>query len=160
MKLTMKRMKNALTGAVVAAGAAIFVTTGSAPVTAEPISAVSAAKTLKPEVVAATFSSAWCTACKILKPKLAAIIPDFKSAPVEFIEFNYTFGQNKELRDMAAAHGLGAIYDRFEGGTGFTLLVDADTGEILDMLTMSYSKKAMRAAIAQAVAIASRDETI
>ncbi|MFQ5564597.1 MAG: thioredoxin [Parvularculaceae bacterium] len=155
----MKRIKDLLFTAVVVGGGVAFFLTGSAPVTAGSAPDGASAGAREPEVVAATFSSAWCTACKILKPKLASVIPDFESAPVEFVEFNYTFGRPREYRDVAAARGFADIYDRFEGGTGFTLLIDADNGEILDMLTMTYSKKAMRAAIGQAVAIASRDGT-
>ena len=59
----------------------------------------------------------------------------------------------------ARAEGLADIYPRFKGATGFTLLVDRDTGEIIDSLTVDYDKSAMRAAIAQALAIAARSGT-
>lgn len=114
----------------------------------------------EPEVIAATFASAWCSACKILKPKLAKVIPGFKDEPVAFVEFDFTFGPRDEMKAEADKYGLGELYERNKGATGFTVLVDRDTGAVLDTLTMNFSEDAMRAAIAQAVAIASHtDET-
>lgn len=136
--------------AVLAVGAAAFFMVGRAPA-----SNVEAAYTGKPEIVAATFASAWCSSCKILKPRLAKVIPDFAGKPVKFVEYDYTFGQRPEIEEAADADGLGPIYDDFEGGTGFTVLYDPDANEVIDILTINYSQKAMRAAIAQALAIAS-----
>ena len=111
-----------------------------------------------PEIIAATFSSAWCSSCKILKPRLADVIPDFANDPVKFVEFDFTFGQRADIAEQAEQEGLEDIYPRFKGATGFTLLVDAETGEIVDMLTIKHSKNAMRAVIAQAVAAAERPQ--
>lgn len=112
----------------------------------------------KPEIVAATFSSSWCSACKILKPKLARVIPGFADEPVTFVEFDFTFGPRDELRAEADKYGVGALYERNKGATGFTVLVDYDTGEILDTLTMNFSENAMKSAIARAVEIASHTD--
>lgn len=112
----------------------------------------------EPEIVAATFSSAWCSSCKILKPRLAEILPEFSDQPVKFVELDFTFGQRDEIAEQAASEGLSDVYPRFKGATGFTLLVDRETGEIIDSLTINHSKNAMRAAIAQAVAVASQPE--
>ena len=110
----------------------------------------------EPEVIAASFTSAWCSACKILEPRLASVIPDFRQKPVKFVELDFTFGQQKDIRAAAKADGFEAVYDRFKGATGFTLLIDRDTGDIIDTLTISYSEKAMRAAIANALAVAEK----
>ena len=110
----------------------------------------------EPELVAATFSSAWCAACKILEPRMARVIPDFAGEPVKFVKLDFTFGQHKDLRELAVANGLEEPYDRFRGATGFTLLIDRDTGEIIDTLTSAYSEKAMGAALRAALAVAER----
>jgi thiol-disulfide isomerase/thioredoxin len=123
-----------------------------------PATSAEAAYDGKPEVVAATFASSWCSSCKILKPKLAKVIPDFSSEPVTFIEFDFTFGPRDELKDEAEAFGLGDLYENNKGATGFTVLVDADTGEVLDTLTMNFSEAAMRSAIGRAIAIASHTD--
>jgi len=141
----MKRIKNFIFPAIILAGLGVFFVTGRMTVVASPYEG-------RPEVVAATFTSAWCSSCKVLEPKLAAIIPEFAGSPVKFIEFDFTLGSNAEHKAIAAENGLTDVYPRFEGATGYTLLIDRDTGEIIDMLTMSFSKKAMRAAIAQSIA--------
>ncbi len=120
-----------------------------------PATSAEAAYEGEPEVVAATFASSWCSACKVLKPKLAKVIPGFKNDPVAFIEFDFTFGPRDALKAEAEKYAIGGLYDRNKGATGFTVLVDADTGEVLDTLTMNFSEDAMRSAISRAIAIAS-----
>ncbi len=146
------RLKKYIFPFVLIGGIAIFAVTGRE-------TASGAEYTLEgvPEIIAATFSSAWCSSCKILKPRLAEVIPDFADKPVKFVEFDFTLGQRDEIQKQAEAEGLADIYPRFKGATGFTLLVDNDTGEIIDMLTISHSKPAMRAAIAQSISLAQRD---
>ena len=112
----------------------------------------------EPQIVAATFESAWCSSCKILKPRLARVIPDFANKPVKFVSLDFTFGQRGDIEEQAAAEGLGDVYPRFKGATGFTLLVDRETGEILDSLTINHTEQAMRAAIAQAIALSSQGD--
>ena len=148
-----KRLKNYIFPVVLIAGVAIFAFSGRN-------SATGAEYTFEgePEVVAATFSSAWCSSCKILEPRLADVIPDFKDKPVKFVKLDFTLGQRDEIEEQAAAEGLEDIYPRFKGATGFTLLVDNETGEIIDMLTIGHSKPAMRAAIAQSIALASQPD--
>ncbi len=108
------------------------------------------------EVLAVTFSSAWCASCRILKPRLARVIPEFEDAPVKFVEIDFSLGDAAAAREVAAAEGIEAIFDDVAGATGFTLLVDRDTGEVLEMITSSYPEDAMRASIAAALAIAAR----
>lgn len=98
-------------------------------------------------LVAATFASAFCGSCAILKPKLARIIPDYADARIDFVEFDFTTGASDALRDKAAAHGVLSVYDASKGATGFTMLVDRASGEALGMLTASLPDEQMRAEI-------------
>lgn len=150
----MKRFKNFIFPAIVIAGIAAIVRPAHTTATSAEYSFAG-----EPEIVAATFSSAWCSACKILEPRLSKVIPDFADAPVKFVEFDFTFGQREEIAAQAEAEGLGEIYPELKGATGFTLLVDVDSGAIIDTLTINHSKGAMRAAVAQAIAIAARDSS-
>lgn len=147
----MKKLKTFVFPAVLAMGVTVFTLTGRTGATGADY-----ALDREPEVVAVTFASAWCSSCKILEPRLAAVISDFANEPVKFVELDFTFGQRAEIEELARAEGLADIYPRFKGATGFTLLVDKDTGEIIDTLTIDHSKAAMRAALAQALAIAER----
>lgn len=148
----MKRIKAFLFPAIIVAGVVLIAfARGAAAVDAEYRYPGA------PEVTAVTFSSAWCSSCKILVPRLARVIPEFADRPVKFVELDFTFGERREIHDQAEAEGLGDVYSRFKGATGFTLLVDRETGDIIDSLTIKHSRQAMRAAIAQAIAIAERD---
>lgn len=109
----------------------------------------------EPELIAATFRSAWCSSCKILEPNLAKAMPAFADKAVEFVEFDFTFGENEELAALAATHDLTRLYEANKGATGFTVLVDADTGAIVDTLTMTFTEKDMTRAIAAALSLAS-----
>lgn len=146
----MQRMKSFLFPAIVILGLA-----GFALINRNPAVGADYRYEGEPEVVAASFVSAWCSSCKILQPRLASVMPDFADKPVKFVELDFTFGQRKELEEAANSEGLAGIYPQFKGATGFTVLVDRDTGEIIDTLTINHSPKAMRAAIAQAIARAS-----
>lgn len=145
----MKRVKNFIFPAILVLGVMAFAVSGRTSATGADY-----ALAREPELIAVTFASAWCSSCKILEPRLASVIPDFADKPVKFIELDFTFGQRGELEQQARAEGLADIYPRFKGATGFTLLVDKDTGEIIDTLTIDYSKQAMRAALARALALA------
>ncbi|MEL7491617.1 MAG: thioredoxin domain-containing protein [Pseudomonadota bacterium] len=108
----------------------------------------------EPEILAATFASAWCSSCKILEPRLAKVMPAFRDQPVKFIDLDFTFGKTKAHQELAAENGFEDAYERFKSGTGYTLLIDAQTGDVIDVITMNHSAQAMRAAIAQAIAVA------
>jgi thiol-disulfide isomerase/thioredoxin len=109
----------------------------------------------KPELIAATFSSAWCTSCRILEPRLEKAIPAFRGRPVKFIDFDLTFGPRAELKAEADAQGLGEVYNLYSKATGYTVLVDADTGEVVEIVTAAYSKDAIRDAVDKALTAAS-----
>ncbi|MEL7487552.1 MAG: thioredoxin [Pseudomonadota bacterium] len=148
-------LKNILAVAAFALGAVAVIYIGRAPATG---ATAQSAYDGEPEIIAATFASAWCSSCKVLEPRLKKIIPDFRERPVRFIEFDFTFGKNDGHADLAAETGLAEVFDRFQDATGFTLLVDAESGEVIDMLTINHSQDAMRMAIAQAIAVAARPE--
>lgn len=109
-------------------------------------------------VVAATFASAFCGSCAILKPKLARILPDYASAAIDFVEFDFTTGASDALREKAAAKGVLSVYDASKGATGFTMLVDAASGEVLGMLTAGLSEEELRAEIDAALRNATHTE--
>jgi len=148
----MPKLKNAIFASIIVLGAIGFFMTGRAPA-----SSADAVYEGEPEIVAATFASAWCSACKILKPRLVNVIPEFSEQPVSFMELDFTFGVRDEHAALAAENGFTELFENNKGSTGFTLLIDPVSGETIDILTMNHSEKAMRAAIAQAIAVASRD---
>ncbi len=98
----------------------------------------------EPEIIAATFSSAWCSACKILEPKLAQVAPEFANKPVKFVKLDFSLGQGSGPAEIAAENNFSSVYEKYKGGTGFTLLLNADSGEIVDQLTVKLSADEMK----------------
>ena len=105
----------------------------------------------KPEIVAATFSSAWCSACKILEPKLAEVVPDFVNKPVKFVKLDFSLGQGKGPATIAEDNNFTSVYEQYKGSTGHTLLLDADTGDIVGQLTVRLSTDEMKSALKKAI---------
>ncbi len=145
--------KRAKRNDVVLLAAMLVVAAGFALYANKPAASAVAAPAGEEELIAATFNSQWCASCKILKPRLLKIMPEFASMPVRFVEYDLTFGPDR-ARAAAAADGLSSVYERFSGATGYTLIIDADTGEIVDMLTVNHSAAAMRETIKRRLAAA------
>lgn len=108
----------------------------------------------KAEVYAVTFSSAWCSTCKILEPKLAEVAPKFANQPVKFVKLDFSLGQGSNLAKIAEDHNFAPVYEKYKGSTGHTLLLDSDTGEILDQLTVRLSADDMNKALKSALKLA------
>lgn len=108
----------------------------------------------EPAVIAATFSSTWCTACRVLKPTLRRVMADMAGAPVEFIEIDFTLRGDDAGAEIAEAHGFSDAYDRMKGATGFTLLIDPETGAVIDTLVAGQTRAAMKTAIENAIVVA------
>lgn len=89
-----------------------------------------------PAVIAMYMYADWCGACQAIKPKMAEAKPEFEGQPVLFIKMDmtndFTAHQSKLL---AARLGLSEIFQKNEGMTGFVLLLDANTNEVLDKIT-------------------------
>ncbi|MFC7291958.1 TlpA family protein disulfide reductase [Hirschia litorea] len=105
----------------------------------------------RPEIYAVTFSSAWCSTCKILEPKLAEVAPDFANKPVKFVKLDFSLGQGGAPEKTARDLNFMPVYEKYKGGTGFTLLLNADTGEIVDRLTVKLSSDEMKQALDMAI---------
>ncbi len=151
LNLAIRRRGLVLAAGFAAALAVAVAVKGPTPVVAQKAAAA-------PRVIAASFTSAWCSSCRILEPRLAKAMPAFKGAAIEFVEFDFTFGETEELAARASAQGLARLYEANKGATGFTVLVDARSGEIIDTLTMNFSAEDMTGAISRALAIASHTD--
>ena len=113
----------------------------------------------EPRLVAATFRSNWCGPCHILEPKINSVKPHFASQPVEFVTFDFSWGQRRGVQERAMEEGLADLYDAYKGRTGFMMLVDRDTGDVFTMITMNQSEEQIYEAIERALEITqSRDE--
>jgi thiol-disulfide isomerase/thioredoxin len=101
----------------------------------------------RPRLVAAVFRSSWCSACRILEPRVEDVREDYLDAPVEFLRFDFTMGRRGTLRASAEDAGISELYDRLEGRTGFMVLMDRETGQIFEIVTIAYGRDEIRAAL-------------
>ncbi|MBL4595432.1 MAG: hypothetical protein JKX99_02525 [Robiginitomaculum sp.] len=98
------------------------------PVTDQPVTAV-------------MFYSNWCGACQILDPKIEAVKLGFTERPIEFVKFDFSFAlvRGGALQALAEEKGLANIYAKNKGKTGFMLLIDPATEQVIDIITMRDS---------------------
>jgi len=100
-----------------------------------------------PRLVAAMFRSSWCSACRIIEPRIDDVKDDYENRAVEFIRFDFTMGQRDGLRRIAEDEGIIDLYDRLAGRTGFMVLMDRETGTVIEMITMAYDREQIREAL-------------
>ena len=107
----------------------------------------------EPRLVAALFRSNWCGPCKVLEPRYEAVMDDYAAAPLDRVRFDSSFGRRGALERRARQEGVAAVYEATAGSTGFVLLIDRDTGDVLARITMEYSDADMRGALDHALRV-------
>jgi len=111
-----------------------------------------------PRLVAAMFRSSWCSACRIIEPRIDDVKEDYENRAVEFIRFDFTMGQRASLREKAEEEGIIDLYDRMVGRTGFMVLMDRETGTVIEIITMAYDRDRIRDALDRALAVTAMAE--
>ena len=114
--------------------------------------------TERPRLVAAMFRSSWCGACRVLEPRVDDVREDYAGQPVDWVRFDFTFGRRGGLRETAEDAGIVDIYDQLAGGTGFMLLIDRETGDVYEQITMRYDREQIAAALDRWLAVTERLE--
>jgi thiol-disulfide isomerase/thioredoxin len=113
----------------------------------------------EPRLVAAMFRSSWCGACRILEPRIEDVREELgESADVDWVRFNFTWGQRDGVRDLAVEEGIETVYDQFAGGTGFLVLMDRETGQVFEIVTMRYGREEIREAVDRWMIVVDRIE--
>lgn len=105
----------------------------------------------EPRLVAALFRSNWCGPCKVLEPRYEAVMAEYADAPLERVRFDSSFGRRGALARRAREEGVSEAYEATAGATGFVLLVDRDTGDVLARISMAYSDADIRGALDHAL---------
>lgn len=109
----------------------------------------------EPDVLALVFTAEWCAACKVLDPKLRAARTSLDEEAVRFVILDQTNADaRREATASAREGGFADVYAAHEGKTGFVLLLDADSKEILDRITSSDSEAQIRQKVRRAIAAA------
>lgn len=117
----------------------------------------------RPRLVAATFRSSWCGACRVIEPRIEDVQDEYEEAgaAIDFLRFDFTLGRRDGLRDRAEAAGIVELFDQLEGRTGFMVIMDRETGDVTEIVTMRYSRQNIREALERGLAfvrMAEQDE--
>lgn len=113
----------------------------------------------RPNLVAVTFYSAWCSSCALLEPRLRALTPEFEGRAVEFAKFDFSLGQPESLAEKARVLGIESVYAANKGATGFMALVDRRTQHVLATITFTRSDEDIRETLEAAIHRASMSPT-
>lgn len=138
---------------LVACAAATSQPRAKAPAAPHPMQAKAAASRAHARVLALKFSADWCSTCRAIRPKLAAVEQRFDSGAVKVIVFDFS---NKSTTAQAARQAralkLGRVYGRFAPSAGFVVLVNPRTRHIISVLTTRQTKAQWLAAVRSALA--------
>ncbi len=109
----------------------------------------------KPEVLGVLFYADWCGSCKVLDPAIekARGKSDLDNESVLFVTLDLTDATTRHQSELLAnSLGLSELYAKNEGATGFMLLIDAETKEVVTRLTKKADANAITAEIKGAIA--------
>lgn len=108
------------------------------------------------KIIAIKFHADWCGYCKAMGPVFEELQAKFDQEPVLYVMFDQTrdFGRGQSAY-MAGALGLKEIWQENGGKTGFVLLIDARTKQVVQRLSHEQTLKQMGAALQDAVRSAS-----
>jgi len=113
---------------------------------------VHAAEVDGPAVIGALFYSDTCGSCKVLDPKITAARETMADSPVLFVTFDHSNEATKNQAILLADRlGLEEIYASQKKASGFLLLIDAKTGEVIETITKSASAADIEASLAKAI---------
>jgi len=136
--------------------AAAVLLTGSwaslAPARAEASSAEQDEAQTSARVIAVKFHADWCGYCKAMGDVFQEMQAKFDQQPVLWVTLDHTReNDRKQSEYLAHAMGMQEIWSEHGGKTGFILLVNGKTGEVMDRLGHELSLKEMGAKLAEAV---------
>ena len=114
----------------------------------------------EPRLVAAMFRSSWCSACRILEPRVDDVRAEFDGADIDWVRFNFTWGERDALRGLAVEEGIEPLYDQLAGRTGFLVLMDRETGQVFEIVTMDYGRDQIREALDRWLVVTERLESV
>lgn len=125
---------------------------GGTPV-ASPVFAEATSVQEDARLAAVMIHADWCSSCRIMEPKLAALKDGAKIEGVQFLTLDYTNRDKSALFAKADSLGIGEpIRAKLSDGikTGILLLVDMDDQTIAGDLRKTMSPNEIRAAIIDA----------
>lgn len=97
-----------------------------------------------PAVIAVKFHADWCGSCKAMGPVFEELQAKYDVQPVLYITLDYTHNFDRhQSKYLATTLGLEKIWADNGGKTGFILLINGHTKEVMETLTRSHNLKQM-----------------
>ncbi|HEX9627486.1 MAG TPA: hypothetical protein VGA00_11165 [Acidiferrobacterales bacterium] len=104
-----------------------------------------------PKVLGVLMYADGCGSCKVLDPRLTAVQPEFGQSDILFVRFDLTNERTAHQAGLLArALGVGELYERNSGKTGYLALVDRATGRTIDRITKDHLEQDIRAILRKA----------
>lgn len=99
----------------------------------------------KPNILGVLMYADWCSKCKQLDPKLSEVQPQFEDQSILFTRFDmtddFTTSQSGKLASML---GLSSLFQEHKGSTGYMVLLNAQTKEVLKTLKHDQSEQQLK----------------
>jgi len=103
----------------------------------------------KPKILGVLMYADWCGKCKQLDPKLSEVKPQFEDQSILFTQFDMTNDfTTSQSQKLAGLLGLGDLFQQHKGSTGYMVLLDAQTKEVLKTLKHDQSEEQLKKDIA------------
>ena len=121
----------------------LAVTLATITLLANPGTVRSATTPAAPQILAVKFHGDWCGSCKKMGPVFTDLQNKLDGLPVLFVTLDLTNNTTRHQSSlMASALGLGRAYVE-NPGTGFILLIDSKSRQVVKKLTANMTLKEM-----------------
>jgi thiol-disulfide isomerase/thioredoxin len=97
------------------------------------------------QLLVVKFHADWCGSCVKLDTPLEALQSEFSGKPVDFVRLDLTDETTQAAaKSRAERLGLSELFTQYGNKTGFALVIDASTGQVVGELRASQDLDAMR----------------
>ncbi|MEX0771236.1 MAG: thioredoxin family protein [Balneolaceae bacterium] len=103
-----------------------------------------------PALIGVKMDAEWCPKCKVMNPKLEEVMPEFQGEDILFLKFNMTDDFTIYQTSLLAKRlGLTELFEQHKGQTGYMVIVDAHTHEVIKRLNSDLSEEELKTQIAE-----------